>query len=62
MTDEMKKRLIKKQTADVRCQGCGGLIDPDGKLSDVEYVKTKRRSEYFFHRVCKDRVWAHRIC
>lgn len=55
-TDE-KKRCIRK----VRCQGCGEWINSDDDLSDVEYVKTKRGSEWFFHRGCRYSVWHQKI-
>lgn len=46
----------------VCCQGCGETIDPEAAdLSDVQYVKTKRGSEVFFHNGCRDKVWQHGI-
>lgn len=45
----------------VRCQGCGEDIFSDRDLSRVEYVKTKRGSEWFFHRDCMDKVWRRKI-
>lgn len=45
----------------VRCQGCREDIFSDGSLEDVEYVKTKRGSEWFFHRQCAGEVWNRRI-
>lgn len=49
------------EPAVVHCQGCGKVIDPDGDISNVEYVKTKRGSEWFFHTECADRVWKRGI-
>mgnify|MGYP007090612617 CR=1 FL=1 len=46
----------------VKCQGCGEYIFSDDNLEEVEYVKTKRRSELFFHSRCMDDVWKHGIC
>ena len=52
------KTLVKK----VRCQRCGKYIQSDGCLDNVEYVKTRRGSELFFHTDCLYRVWKHGIC
>lgn len=57
-TLDKKNRQIRK----VNCQGCGKEIRSTDDLSDVEYVKTKRGSEFFFHTVCRDKVWQHGIC
>ncbi|MCU6765579.1 hypothetical protein [Blautia ammoniilytica] len=46
----------------VKCQGCGEEICSDEDLTDVQYVKTKRGSELFFHTGCMDNVWKHGIC
>lgn len=46
----------------VRCQGCGKWIRSDGALEDVEYVKTKRGSEWFFHTACMENIWRRKIC
>lgn len=46
----------------VRCQGCGEWIRSDEDLENVEYVKTKRGSEWFFHTACTDKVWQRKIC
>lgn len=54
----------KKKSLPIRvvcCQGCGKKIQSDGDLKDVEYVKTKRGSEWFFHRGCMDKVWKTKI-
>ena len=41
----------------VKCRGCGEEIRSDEDLTDVQYVKTKRGSELFFHtgdkKICK---------
>lgn len=47
--------------ARVGCQGCGKEIRSDADLSEVEYVKTKRGTELFFHRGCAGCVWRRRI-
>ena len=45
----------------VRCQGCGKEILSDEDLSKVEYVRTKRGTEWFFHTDCADKNWKRRI-
>lgn len=42
---------------DVVCQGCGEKLDPDVSTEGIEYIKTKRGSEIFFHTDCMDKVW-----
>lgn len=60
-----EKEAAESRTRNVRkvcCQGCGKAIDPDTEdLSRVEYVKTKRGSEWFFHAACRDQVWNRKI-
>lgn len=46
----------------VRCQGCREWIQSDEDLKGVEYVKTKRGSEWFFHTACVDKIWRRKIC
>ena len=48
MTDKQKKIAMKRQKT-VRCQGCGEIPPQERDLSGIEYVKTKRNSEWFFH-------------
>lgn len=45
----------------VKCQGCGGDIASDEDLTGVEYVKTKRGSEWFFHTECMGKIWGRKI-
>lgn len=45
----------------VRCQGCGEYILSDQDLAGVEYVKTKRGSEWFFHTQCMGNIWKKKI-
>lgn len=52
----------KRPVCEVHCQGCGDRISSEEDLSEVEYVKTKRGSEFFFHAACRDKVWQHGIC
>jgi len=42
---------------DVVCQGCGKKLDPDASTEGIEYVKTKRGGEIFFHKGCLEKVW-----
>lgn len=45
----------------VQCQGCGGEIFPDQDLKGVEYVKTKRGTDLFFHAECAEKVWKRKM-
>ena len=58
-TGKVDKR--KSPICKVRCQGCGEEIRSDQGLSDVEYVKTKRGSEWFFHTGCMNQIWNRKI-
>lgn len=74
MTENIRKRILMSgeafghqgrngvQEKRVRCQGCGKWIRSDADLEGVEYVKTKRGSEWFFHTVCAGNVWKRKIC
>lgn len=62
MTDRQKKAAIRREPDGVYCQGCGKKIDLDSELSNSEYVKTKRGSNWFFHTACAGRVWKRKIC
>ncbi len=62
MTEREKGTRIRKQPGGkVKCQGCGEELTADSDLSSVEYVKTKRGSEYFFHSGCLASVWKRKI-
>ncbi|MFR1761876.1 hypothetical protein [Frisingicoccus sp.] len=39
-----------------QCEGCGVKIS-ESDVSDVEYVRTKRKTEMFIHKACVSRVW-----
>lgn len=63
---EPTSRTAKKGAVEckVKCQGCGEDITSDGILATmggVEYVKTKRGSEWFFHTECMDKIWGRKI-
>ncbi len=57
MTDQQKRKHLEKHKSPVICPGCGKTIYPDDDLRCVEYVRTKRRTDVFFHRECMDKVW-----
>lgn len=58
MTDKAKKRIIDKHWGDpLVCPGCGKEITGEEDLSKVEYVRTKRKTDVFFHAGCMDKVW-----
>lgn len=57
MTENEKKKRIHKSPWDVICPGCGKQIHESDDLSEVEYVRTKRATDVFFHRGCVDKVW-----
>ena len=61
MTDKQKKIAMTRQKT-VRCQGCGEILPQEGDLFGIEYVKTKRNSEWFFHTECFENVWRRKIC
>lgn len=58
----IKTRMKKQPDGYAVCQGCGEKLYPEYDLYDVEYVKTKRGSELFFHTECLGAVWRRRIC
>ena len=62
MTDKQKKIAMNRQKGVVRCQGCGEVLSQEGDLSGIEYVKTKRNCEWFFHTECFENVWRRKIC
>ena len=43
------------------CQGCGKRIYPYDDMTDVEYVRTKRHTQIFFHTRCLNDVWKRGI-
>lgn len=55
--DKTKKKIICQHGGKVVCPGCGKEIRDDDDLSKVEYVRTKRKTDIFFHTACMDRVW-----
>lgn len=57
-TGELGRRDVR--ICKVKCQGCGKEIRSDTVVG-VEYVKTKRGSEWFFHSACSSDVWNRKI-
>lgn len=57
MTDKAKKKIIARHWSPVMCPGCGKVITEGEDLSKVEYVKTKRATDVFFHTECMEKVW-----
>ena len=57
MTDEAKKKILKKQSGNVTCPGCGEKITENDDLKKVEYVRTKRKTDLFIHTSCVNKVW-----
>ncbi|MEG2869952.1 MAG: hypothetical protein RR875_00165 [Clostridium sp.] len=64
MTEAEKQKKIRNFMnfgGEVQCQGCGIRIAPDDNMREIVYVKTKRKTERFFHEKCKDLVWRTKI-
>lgn len=57
MTSNEKLRIMRRQWNPVVCAGCGEVILESDNLDEVEYVRTKRKTDIFFHRACMDKVW-----
>lgn len=61
MVDVKKRyRAAASYTKPVLCQGCGEELK-ETELRGVEYVKTKRGTDIFFHTECADKVWKSKI-
>lgn len=52
-----KKRIESHWDHPVICPGCGKEIKPDDDMGNVEYVRTKRKTDIFFHTECMEKVW-----
>ncbi len=57
ITDRAKKKIIRRHMGPVMCPGCGKVIAEEEDLSKVEYVRTKRATDVFFHTACMGMVW-----
>lgn len=61
LSEAKKKSMIEKWVENhktpVICPGCNEAIREDEDFKGVEYVKTKRKTEIFFHRECYRKVW-----
>lgn len=56
MTNAQKKKRIESHwDHPVICPGCGKEIKPDDDM--WEYVRTKRKTDIFFHTECMEKVW-----
>lgn len=51
------EKWVENHKTPVICPGCNEVIREDEDLEGVEYVKTKRKAEIFFHRECYRKVW-----
>lgn len=52
-----KRKALQKHFSEVRCPGCGRPIDGSDDMSKIEYVRTKRATDVFFHTECFGKVW-----
>lgn len=57
MTDKDKKKALGKHKSAVCCPGCGEEINDGSDLEKVEYVRTKRGTDVFFHTGCMEKIW-----
>ncbi len=57
MTNEQKKKRLESSSSPAVCPGCGCTIKSDDDLSNVEYVRTKRKTDIFIHTGCMNKVW-----
>ena len=57
MTDKAKKKIMARHWSPVMCPGCGKVIAEEEDLTMVEYVRTKRATDVFFHTACMGKVW-----
>ncbi|TCS78514.1 hypothetical protein EDD59_11139 [Muricomes intestini] len=58
MTDAAKQKILAKYwDTEVTCPGCGEEIRDSDDLSKVEYVRTKRKTDIFFHAECFGKIW-----
>ena len=58
MIEKQKKRILSRHWNPVVCPGCGKEILPDDNLDNVEYARTKRKTDVFFHTKCIGKVWS----
>lgn len=56
MTDKEKIWVLSRHEI-VTCPGCGERICQDDDMSEIEYVRTKRKTDVFFHAKCFEKVW-----
>ena len=54
------QRLVERKTKSGRkifCSGCGKEIREDENLTSLQYVKTRRGNEIFFHGRCMKKLF-----
>lgn len=52
MTDQAKIKALNKHFSEVLCPGCGQVIKESDGMSRIQYVRTKRATDVFFHAEC----------
>lgn len=57
MTGNKIKRILRAHRSPVNCPGCGKEIKESDDMDGVEYVRTKRKTDVFFHTKCIGKVW-----
>ena len=57
MTEDIKIKHLSKHRSEVICPGCKNVITEKEDMSKVEYVRTKRGTDVFFHTACMEKVW-----
>ena len=60
MTEQDLQRLIERKTKSGRkifCSGCGKEVREDENLISLQYVKTMRGNEFFFHGRCMKKLF-----
>lgn len=60
MTDQAKKKALNKHFSEVLCRGCGQAIRESDDMSRIQYVRTKRATDVFFHTECFRKTWNRR--
>ena len=57
MTDNAKKKILACHRSPAICPGCRKVIAEEEDMGKIEYVKTKRHTDVFFHTACMEKVW-----
>lgn len=61
MTDQAKIKALNKHFSEVLCPGCGQVIKESDDMSRIQYVRTKRATDVFFHAECFRLIWNRRM-